>query len=96
MLAGRKWLRKAAMLLALCAGGVAASAPSLPEAPSWSADPEEQFLLDVHIRLYASRGYIEKHGLPTTIEELSAHRLITQSPASPQVRLSHWRRARPC
>ena len=43
-------------------------------------------ILDVHIRLYASRGYIEKHGLPTTIEELSAHRLITQSPASPQVR----------
>ena len=50
MLAGRKWLRKAAMLLALCAGGVAASAPSLPEAPSWTADPEEQFLLDVTIR----------------------------------------------
>ena len=43
-------------------------------------------ILDVHIRLYASRGYIERHGLPTTIEELSAHRLITQSPASPQVR----------
>ena len=43
-------------------------------------------ILDVHIRLYASRGYIEKHGAPSTIEELSAHRLITQSPASPQVR----------
>ena len=43
-------------------------------------------ILDVHIRLYASRGYVEKHGLPTTIEELSAHRLISQSPASPQVR----------
>jgi len=43
-------------------------------------------ILDVHIRLYASHGYIEKHGLPTTVEELSAHRLISQSPASPQVR----------
>ena len=42
-------------------------------------------ILDVHIRLYASRVR-EKHGLPTTVEELSAHRLITQSPASPQVR----------
>ena len=27
-----------------------------------------------------------KHGLPTTAEELAGHRLITQSPASPQVR----------
>ena len=43
-------------------------------------------ILDVYIRLYASRGYVEKHGLPTTVEELSAHRLISQSPASPQVR----------
>ncbi len=43
-------------------------------------------ILDVHIRLYASRGYVERHGLPTTIEQLGAHRLITQSPASPQVR----------
>jgi DNA-binding transcriptional LysR family regulator len=43
-------------------------------------------ILEVQIRLYASRSYIEKHGLPTTIEELSAHRLISQSPASPQVR----------
>ena len=43
-------------------------------------------ILDVHIRLYASRSYVERHGLPSTIEELSAHRLITQSPASPQVR----------
>jgi DNA-binding transcriptional LysR family regulator len=43
-------------------------------------------LMEVHIRLYASKDYIEKHGLPTTVEELSSHRLITQSPASPQVR----------
>ena len=27
-----------------------------------------------------------KHGLPRTAEELAGHRLITQSPASPQVR----------
>ena len=49
MLGGRKWLRKAAMLLALCAGGVGASAPSAP-AKGWTADPDTQFLLDVHIR----------------------------------------------
>jgi hypothetical protein len=50
MLAGRHWLRKATMLLALCAGGVAASAPNAPAAASWTADPDEQFLLDVTIR----------------------------------------------
>src|SRR3954452_11411564 len=44
-----KWLRKAALLLALCAGGVGASAPA-PSAAAWSADPDEQFLLDVMIR----------------------------------------------
>src|SRR6185295_14709611 len=44
-----QWLRMAALLLALCAGAVGASAP--PPAPaSWTADPDDQFLLDVNIR----------------------------------------------
>jgi DNA-binding transcriptional LysR family regulator len=43
-------------------------------------------LMDVRIRLYASEDYVRRHGLPTTAEELARHRLITQSPASPQVR----------
>jgi hypothetical protein len=46
---GRNWLRKAAMLVALCAAGVGTSAPPAP-APAWTADPDDQFLLDVHIR----------------------------------------------
>ncbi|HVM23482.1 MAG TPA: hypothetical protein VM308_09340 [Sphingomicrobium sp.] len=46
---GRPWLRRAAMLLALGAGSVAASVPEAP-APAWTADPDEQFLLDVNIR----------------------------------------------
>ena len=51
MASGRRWLRKAAMLLALCAGGVAASTPSAaPTADGWQADPDAQFLLDVNIR----------------------------------------------
>ena len=54
MRGGRNWLRNAALLLALCAGGgVRASAPPAPgpaAAPAWTADPDEQFLLDVHIR----------------------------------------------
>ena len=49
MLGGRNWLRKAAMLLAFCAGGVGASAPP-GRAPAWTADPDDQFLLEVHIR----------------------------------------------
>ena len=49
MSGGRFWLRRLAMLLALCAGSVAASAPP-PSAASWTADPDEQFILDVNIR----------------------------------------------
>jgi hypothetical protein len=51
MAAGRQWLRRAAMLLALCAGGVGASTPPLAgTAGAWRADPDDQFLLDVNIR----------------------------------------------
>ena len=47
---GRFWLRKTAMLLALCAGSVSASAPPpANSAPEWKADPDEQFILDVNI-----------------------------------------------
>src|SRR3982751_6918314 len=49
MPSGRPWLRKAAMLLALCAGSLAASAPS-PSTTAWTADPDEQYILDVNIR----------------------------------------------
>src|SRR5215218_1881199 len=51
MAAGRFWLRKAAMLLALSVGSLAASAPASSPSPSpWAADPDEQFILDVNIR----------------------------------------------
>ena len=51
MSGGRFWLRKAAMLLALCAGSLGASAPdpAALQAPNWKADPDEQFILDVNI-----------------------------------------------
>ena len=50
MFSGRKWLRKAAVLLALGVGRVGGSAPG-PTATGarWSADPDDQFLLDVTI-----------------------------------------------
>ena len=51
MSGGLGWLHRVATLLALCAGGVAASAPApVPAASSWTADPDSQFLLDVNIR----------------------------------------------
>ena len=52
MTGGRSWLHKAAMLLALCAGSLAASArvPPGASAPVWTPDPDEQFILDVNIR----------------------------------------------
>src|SRR4051795_226327 len=44
-------LRRASLLLALCAGAVGASAPGpTAGAAAWSADPDDQFLLDVNIR----------------------------------------------
>jgi DNA-binding transcriptional LysR family regulator len=43
-------------------------------------------LMEVHIRLYASKEYVERCGLPLKPEDLSGHRIITQSPNSPQVR----------
>jgi len=52
MFGGRFWLRKAALLLALSAGSLGASAPLEAPAPApkpWTADPDEQFLLDINI-----------------------------------------------
>src|SRR4051794_17853716 len=52
MFSGRLWLRKAALLLAMSAGslGASASLPTSSSAPkAWTADPDEQFLLDVNI-----------------------------------------------
>jgi DNA-binding transcriptional LysR family regulator len=50
------------------------------------ADLIRRRLMEVRIRLYASRTYAERAGLPATIEDLGAHRLIFQSPNSHQVR----------
>lgn len=50
------------------------------------ADLIRRRLMEVHIRLYASSSYVRENGLPKTVADLSAHRLISQSPTSPQVR----------
>ncbi|WP_424932621.1 LysR family transcriptional regulator [Amaricoccus macauensis] len=50
------------------------------------ADLIRRRLMQTQIRFYATRSYLEKHGAPTSIEDLENHRLIAQSPSSPQVR----------
>ena len=55
------------------------------------ADLIRRRLMDVRIKLYASRDYIEKNGMPETVDDLANHRLITQSPSAPQVSAgSEW------
>ncbi|MBP7241879.1 LysR family transcriptional regulator [Amaricoccus sp.] len=50
------------------------------------ADLIRRRIMEVRIRLYASRTYVEREGLPRTVEDLVSRRLIVQNPASPQVR----------
>ncbi|MBT0956468.1 LysR family transcriptional regulator [Alphaproteobacteria bacterium KMM 3653] len=49
------------------------------------ADLIRRRLMSVRMRLYATHDYIAKHGSPATIEDMSEHRLICQSPAAFQV-----------
>ncbi len=50
------------------------------------ADLIRRRLMDVRIKLYASRAYVDRYGVPETTDQLTDHRLIIQSPTSPQVR----------
>ncbi len=50
------------------------------------ADLIRRRIMEVRIRLYASRAYLARAGTPETIEDVAGHRLIVQSPTSPQVR----------
>ena len=50
------------------------------------ADLIRRRLMEVRIRLYASRAYIDREGMPQAFEDLAGRRLIVQSPHSPQVR----------
>jgi len=49
------------------------------------ADLIRKRLMSVHMCLFASREYLEKHGTPTTAGDLHEHRLICQNPNSAQV-----------
>jgi DNA-binding transcriptional LysR family regulator len=43
-------------------------------------------LMQTQIRFYATRSYLDKAGMPRSVADLDQHRLVTQSPSSPQVR----------
>ncbi len=49
------------------------------------ADLIRKRLMSVRMRLYASRKYLDDHGEPTSLSELSEHRLICQNVNSEQV-----------
>ena len=48
------------------------------------ADLIRRPLLDVTMRLYASKSYLQRTGMPRTVEELTSRRVISFSPNAPQ------------
>ena len=49
------------------------------------ADLIRRKLMSVHMRLYATPDYIDEHGAPESVEQLSGHRLICQNVQATQV-----------
>ncbi len=52
------------------------------------ADLVRRRLMSVNMKLYASQEYIEVHGKPETLDDLSTHRVISQNTNAPQVAAS--------
>ena len=64
MLGGCTWLRKGLALLAIgCAGAVGAFAAT-PVGKGWTADPDEQFLLDVTLRQFRLGDGVRAYNTP--------------------------------
>ncbi len=49
------------------------------------ADLIRKRLMNIRMRLFATPDYLAKFGTPTSMAEMSAHRLICQHPGTPQV-----------
>jgi DNA-binding transcriptional LysR family regulator len=49
------------------------------------ADLIRRRLMQINMKLFAHRDYIDQHGIPTVVEDMARHRLICHSPESPQV-----------
>ncbi|MBU6372473.1 MAG: LysR family transcriptional regulator [Alphaproteobacteria bacterium] len=41
------------------------------------ADLIQRRIFQVHVSLYASRSYLERHGLPETVDDLDRHRIVS-------------------
>ncbi len=52
------------------------------------ADLIRKRLMNIKMRLYATPAYLAEHGTPQRLEDLSSHRLISQSTSAPQVAAS--------
>lgn len=50
----------------------------------------QEFVTRQHIRLYASKAYVEKHGLPERPEDLMNHRLISYEPSPGLYSTMNW------
>ncbi|MCB2117448.1 MAG: LysR family transcriptional regulator [Rhodobacteraceae bacterium] len=49
------------------------------------ADLIRRRLMNIKMRLYATQEYIDRNGVPSRVEEISAHRLISQNTTTAQV-----------
>jgi DNA-binding transcriptional LysR family regulator len=49
------------------------------------ADLIRRRLMQINMKLFAHRDYIDQYGIPTVVEDMAKHRLICHSPESPQV-----------
>ncbi|WP_417274664.1 LysR family transcriptional regulator [Celeribacter halophilus] len=49
------------------------------------ADLIRKRLMNIRMRLFATKEYLDKHGMPESVDDLSSHRLICQNPNAHQV-----------
>ncbi|PZX14667.1 LysR family transcriptional regulator [Celeribacter halophilus] len=49
------------------------------------ADLIRKRLMNIRMRLFATQEYLDKHGMPESVDDLSSHRLICQNPNAHQV-----------
>lgn len=49
------------------------------------ADLIRRRLMNIRMRLYATQEYLDRNGMPETLEDIANHRLISQHPGTPQV-----------
>src|SRR3990170_4089546 len=61
---GRKWLRRLAALAALASAGTVGASAASPAGDGWTAQPDEQFLLDVRIRQFKLGDGVRAYNTP--------------------------------